>query len=248
VSKIERGAAPDIHRIEDANVNWYLIEAADGVTIVDAGVPRSWNSLLPALSEIGREPDEVKALVLTHAHFDHIGFAERARVELGIPVYVHEDDVPLAHKPMQYSHERARSRYILGRPKALPYAAGFLAARAFWPGPIGAVRRYSDGVLPVPGRPRVVPTPGHTLGHCSLHLEDRDAVIAGDAVVAVDPYTGKRGPRLVARAATADSERAFTSLDALAATGAGTLLTGHGAPLRDGAEAIVERARRAGIA
>jgi glyoxylase-like metal-dependent hydrolase (beta-lactamase superfamily II) len=248
VSKLERGAAPDIHRIEDANVNWYLIEAADGVTIVDAGVPRSWNSLLAALAEIGRKPDDVKALVLTHAHFDHIGFAERARVELSIPVYVHEDDVPLAHKPMQYSHERARSRYILGRPKALPYVVGFLAARAFWPRPIGEVRRYSDGVLPVPGSPRVVPTPGHTLGHCSLHLEDRDTVIAGDAVVAIDPYTGERGPRLVARAATADSERALASLDALAATGARAVLTGHGPPLLDGVEVTVERARRAGIA
>ena len=248
MGEIERGAAPDIHRVEDANVNWYLVEADDGVTIVDAGVPRSWESLHEALGKIGRGPDEVRALVLTHAHFDHIGFAERARRELGVPVFVHENDVPLAHKPMQYTHERARSRYIFGKPKAAPYVLGFLKARAFWPRPLGEVERFTDGVLPVPGRPRVVFTPGHTLGHCALHFEDRDAVIAGDAVVTLDPYTGTPGPRLVARAATADSRRALASLDAIAATEAGTVLCGHGPAWTAGAVAIAERARLAGAA
>jgi glyoxylase-like metal-dependent hydrolase (beta-lactamase superfamily II) len=245
---IERGAAPDIHRVEDANVNWYLVEAEDGITIVDAGVPRSWELLHEALRQIGRGPGDVRALVLTHAHFDHIGFAERARRELGVPVFVHENDVPLAHKPMQYSHERARSRYILGKPKAAPYVFGFLRARAFWPRPLGELERFTDGVLPVPGRPRVVFTPGHTLGHCALHFEDRDALIAGDAVVTLDPYTGTPGPRLVARAATADSRRALVSLDAIAATGAGTVLCGHGPVWTEGAEAIAARARLAGAA
>jgi hypothetical protein len=52
----------------------------------------------------------------------------------------------------------------------------------------------------------------------------------------------------VARAATADSERNLRSLDAIAATGARTVLVGHGEPWTDGAEAIVERAREAGAA
>jgi glyoxylase-like metal-dependent hydrolase (beta-lactamase superfamily II) len=243
----ERDAAPGIHRVEDANVNWYLVEADEGLTIVDAGVPRSWASLQAALRELGRDAAEIRALVLTHAHFDHIGFAERARAELGIPVHVHENDVPLAHKPLQYTHERARSRYLVTRPRALPYVLGFLAARAFWPPPVTDLHRFEDGVLPVPGSPRVVFTPGHTLGHCALHLPDRDAVICGDALVMRDPYTGWAGPRLVARAATADSERARASLAALAATSADTVLSGHGAPWREGAEQAVAKARQAGL-
>jgi glyoxylase-like metal-dependent hydrolase (beta-lactamase superfamily II) len=110
------------------------------------------------------------------------------------------------------------------------------------------VRTYRDGMLDVPGSPHVVPTPGHTYGHCALHLRDRDALLAGDAVVMLDPYTGKRGPRVVARAATAHSDRALASLDALAATGAGTVLTGHGDPWTGGAEEASQLARAAGVA
>jgi glyoxylase-like metal-dependent hydrolase (beta-lactamase superfamily II) len=245
--RIERGAAPDVHRIEDASVNWYLVEAESGLTIVDAGVPRSWDSLQRVLREIGRDASEIRALVLTHAHFDHIGFAERARTELGIPVHLHENDVPLAHKPLQYTHERARSRYLLSRPKGLPHVLGFLAARAFWPPPVAEVQPFgSAGELDVPGSPRVLFTPGHTLGHCALHFPDRDAVIAGDALVMLDPYTGATGPRIVAGAATADSERALRSLDAIAAVEASTVLTGHGEPWRGGTAEAVRLARAVG--
>jgi glyoxylase-like metal-dependent hydrolase (beta-lactamase superfamily II) len=243
---LERNVAPGIHRVEDANVNWYLVEADDGLTVIDAGVPESWSSLQQALRELGRSPGDVKAVVLTHAHFDHIGFAERARTELGVPIYVHENDVPLARRPLQYAHEHSRTRYLLTRPKALPIMLGFVRARAFWPRPVAVVSRYVNGTLPLPGSPEVVFTPGHTLGHCSLSFPDRDAVIAGDSLVMLDPYTAAVGPRIVAGAATADSERALDSLDALAATGAGTLLTGHGEPWRNGAAAAVAHARRVG--
>jgi glyoxylase-like metal-dependent hydrolase (beta-lactamase superfamily II) len=245
---LHANVADGIHRIEDAYTNWYLIEEDGRVTIVDAGVPRSWESLLDALRTVGRSTGDIEAVVLTHAHFDHIGFAERARRDLGVPVWVHENDVPLTHHPRRYAYERSPAYYFATQVKALPIVAAFLRNRAFWPPPVQEVRRYTDGQLDVPGRPRIVATPGHTLGHCTLHLPDRDAVIAGDAVVTLDPYTARRGPRLVARAATADSDRALASLDALAATGARTVLTGHGPPWTAGAEAAVAAARAAGVA
>jgi glyoxylase-like metal-dependent hydrolase (beta-lactamase superfamily II) len=110
--------------------------------------------------------------------------------------------------------------------------------------------RFGDdgGALPVPGAPRVVRTPGHTIGHCSLHFPDRDAVIAGDALVTLDPYTNRTGPRLVARAATVDSARNRVTLEALAATGARRVLTGHGPVWEGGAQAAVAAARAAPVA
>jgi glyoxylase-like metal-dependent hydrolase (beta-lactamase superfamily II) len=245
---LEENVAPGVHRIADAFTNWYLVEEDSRLTIVDAGVPSSWDSLQEALGRIGRGRDDIGAVVLTHAHFDHVGFAERARTELNVPVYVHENDVPVTKHPWRYDHERHRAYYFATQPKALPIVATFLRHRAFWPAPIQEVTRYENGVLPVPGMPRVVFSPGHTLGHCALHLPDRDALIAGDAIVTLDPYTARTGPRLVARAATVDSERNLASLEALADTGAGTVLMGHGEPWTDGVASLVAEAREAGAA
>jgi glyoxylase-like metal-dependent hydrolase (beta-lactamase superfamily II) len=240
--------ADGVHRIEDSYTNWYLIEEEGRLTVVDAGVPSSWSSLLEALNDLGRSPADVEAVVLTHAHFDHVGFAERARRELGIPVYVHENDVPLTRHPWRYAMERPRALYFATQVQALPIVATFLRNRAFWPPPLKDVVRYESGTLPVPGSPRVVFAPGHTMGHCALHLPDRDVLIAGDAVVTLDPYTARRGPRLVARAATADTERNLRSLDALVQTGARTVLVGHGEPWREGIEAAATQARQRGAA
>ena len=244
--RLERDVAPGIHRIEDAYTNWYIVEEGGRLTIVDAGVPTSWTSLHDALDQLGHTVSDVDALILTHAHFDHIGFAEKARSELGIPVWVHENDVPLTRHPLQYGRDRSPLRYFATKPAALPIVGGLLVSRAFFPPPIAEVRRFSNGSLDVPGSPRVLPTPGHTLGHVAFHLPDRDAVLAGDAVVTLNPYTGGRGPQIVARAATADPQRNLETLDAIAGTGAATVLTGHGEIWREGAQAAVEAARAAG--
>ena len=88
--------APALHRIGDDFINCYLVEEAGEVTVVDAGVPGLYGDLVRELAAMGRTIDDVRALVLTHGHSDHIGFAERVRDEHGIPVSVHELDAALA--------------------------------------------------------------------------------------------------------------------------------------------------------
>jgi glyoxylase-like metal-dependent hydrolase (beta-lactamase superfamily II) len=242
---VELETAPGVHRIEDAYTNWYLIEDGTDLTVIDAGTRASWNSFEEALARIGRDRSAVKAVALTHGHFDHLGFAERARVELGVPVFVHEADEKLTREPMSYAHERSRLPYLL-KPKAMPIVTALLKQRAFWPSPLGAVTTFSEGVLPLPGSPHVVFTPGHTFGHCSFYLPDRKALIAGDAIVTLNPYTGEKGPQIVAGAATADSSMALDSLAALDLVDAPLVLTGHGDPWRDGVRRATELARVAG--
>ena len=241
----ERDVAPGVHRIEDSFVNWFLIEDGDRLTAVDAGLPASWQSLLDAVRTLGRTVTDLQAIVLTHAHYDHVGFAERARSELGVPVYVHAADEPLSRHPWRFKFERLPLLYAKN-PPFLKIFASFTKSGALWAPAIKSVRTYGDGeTLPVPGSPRAIHTPGHTFGSCALHLPDRDVVIAGDAIVMLDPYTGKPGPRLVARAATADTKQALASLDRIAATGAKTVLTGHGAAFHGGAEAAAAQTRTA---
>src|SRR4051794_25520952 len=86
-----------IRRIgRDSIVNAYVLEEAGEVTIVDTGLSGLWSALPAELAAMGRSLEDVRAIVLTHGHSDHIGFAERARRERGWPVSVHEADAALA--------------------------------------------------------------------------------------------------------------------------------------------------------
>jgi glyoxylase-like metal-dependent hydrolase (beta-lactamase superfamily II) len=243
---LQRHAAEGIHRIDEASTNWYLVEDGGRLTVVDSGFPRSWDTLQHALGDLGHSPSDIDAVVLTHAHFDHMGFAERARSELGVPVWAHEREVPVTEHPWRFDHERSRLRYAR-HPGFLKIFTAMGAKGALWVKGTKAVRTYGDDEqLDVPGRPRVVFTPGHTHGHCALHFPGRGAVIAGDAFVTLNPYTGGTGPQIVAGAATADSARALASLDALAALDAATTLTGHGDPWTHDIRVAVDRAKAAG--
>jgi glyoxylase-like metal-dependent hydrolase (beta-lactamase superfamily II) len=246
---IDLAVTEGIHRIDDAFVNWYLVEDGGAVTVVDAGLPASWSSLQRALAAIGRAPGDIAGILLTHGHADHVGFAERARVELGVDVWVHADDVRQAASPMKYKHEASPLPYLLRRPwlNKVPLRmglAGALRSRG-----VTDPRTFAHaGPLDLPGGPVAVPTPGHTAGHCSYFFPDRDALISGDALVTWNPYTGHRGPGLMARASNADSAQALASLDAIAATGAGLILPGHGEPWRGAAADAASQARERGAA
>ena len=120
--------ADGVHRITHAHVNCYLVEDEDGVTLVDAGLPSMWPMLLAGLEERGRRPDEVRALVLTHAHFDHVGFARRAQEEWRLPVHGHPADARLAAHPYRYRPERNRFLYPFTHPRSRPPPCGRAAA------------------------------------------------------------------------------------------------------------------------
>ncbi|WP_028048282.1 MBL fold metallo-hydrolase [Cellulomonas sp. URHD0024] len=239
--------ADRVYRLGHAFVNCYLVEDDGRVLIVDAGLPAIWPLLAGALRERALRPQDVAALVLTHAHFDHTGVAARVQAHLGVPVWAHPHDFVLAEHPYRYAHENPRAIYPIRHPRALRILGSMAAAGALRvPGVRGLQALPQGGPVDVPGRPVVVPTPGHTAGHCALHLPDRDVVLSGDALVTLDPYTGVPGPQIVAGAATADSALALASLEPLAATGATTVLPGHGEPWTDGVASAVEQARRVG--
>jgi glyoxylase-like metal-dependent hydrolase (beta-lactamase superfamily II) len=235
--------APSLHRLGEEIACCYLVEEAGAVTLIDAGVPAYYTDLTVELTAMGRTIGDVRALVLTHGHSDHTGFAERLRVEHGVPVSIHERDAPLARgeakDPTAGSGER-RLRSLLGYGLWLMRHGGMRAK------PLQEVRTLEPGTtLDVPGALRVIHMPGHTPGSVALHAPAHDALFVGDALVTNAVINPRRGPQISPFAA--DPDQALASLANIEQIEAHWLLPGHGSPWTGGVAAAVAAARDVGV-
>src|SRR3954452_11136810 len=82
--------APGVHRLGNALVNCYLIEDGNDLTLVDGGLPGFRPQLNEYLRSRGRSVTDIDAVILTHAHADHLGMVEGVRLDAPAPVHVHE--------------------------------------------------------------------------------------------------------------------------------------------------------------
>jgi glyoxylase-like metal-dependent hydrolase (beta-lactamase superfamily II) len=238
--------ADGIHQLSQGVCNFYLIEEGGRLVLVDAGAPADWGLLVKTLPTLGRALEDLEAVLVTHAHSDHTGFAERARTTAHAPVWIHQEDLAVAKGAKQPSYEGKASSYLL---KVEFYRTLLSLARrgATRMIPIQELSTFGDGeTLDVPGRPRAVHAPGHTPGACALLLEGRRVLLSGDCLVTRNPLTGRVGPQIMPSGLNRDSQQALRSLDALDGVPADLLLPGHGQPFTEGTTEAVRRARAAG--
>ena len=224
--------------------------------LIDAGLPGSEPEIVAAAAHrygIGSRP---AAIVLTHAHFDHVGTVLDLAERWDVPVYAH---------PLEHPYLNGSAQY----PPPDPRVGGglmSLVSPMYSRGPIDLGRRLhalsEDGSLPktrsslfhgaTSGAWRWLHTPGHSAGHISLWRQRDATLLAADAVITTaqeSAYavamgrTELHGPPMYF---THDWIAAKAAVERLAALGPDLLLTGHDKALEGPAmqAALDELARR----
>jgi glyoxylase-like metal-dependent hydrolase (beta-lactamase superfamily II) len=235
-----------IHRLTQGVVNFYLVEEGGKLLLVDAGAPGDWDLLVRAVTGLGRGLDDLEAVLLTHAHADHIGTAERARTTAGARVLIHQADAAMATTGKATKTDGRVRSYLL---RTEFYRTLFSLARrgATRIVPVREVATFADGeTLDLPGRPRAVHAPGHSPGSAALLLEGRRVLLTGDVLATRNPLTGRLGPQVMPSGLNSDTPQALRSLAALDGIPADVLLPGHGEPWTGSATEAVRLAKAAG--
>src|SRR6187401_1145115 len=105
--------APGVHRLGNPFGNCYLLEEGNSLTLVDGGMPGFRPQLHQYLRERGRSVTDIEAVILTHAHSDHVGMAEGVRRDAPAPVHVHELDADMARTGKVHKRDGSILPYLI---------------------------------------------------------------------------------------------------------------------------------------
>jgi glyoxylase-like metal-dependent hydrolase (beta-lactamase superfamily II) len=173
-------------------VTVYLLETRRGAVLIDAGWPsdEAWNALADGLAATGHSVSDIQAVLITHAHSDHLGLAGRVREISDAWIGLHEADVATIanhfKRPDMSADNRSwlaqrgasseQTKDIVGQLDALPDVSRKL---------VQPDRFIEDASLPLGTGTglRAVWTPGHSPGHLCFVDEIQNLLFAGDHVL-----------------------------------------------------------------
>ncbi|MDT3397383.1 MBL fold metallo-hydrolase [Streptomyces sp. B1866] len=237
----------DVFCAGGTDVNWILLREGTDLTLIDSGWIGDVAVLEASIRSLGRRPEDVRGVLLTHAHVDHVGGLNHLHDTYGVPVYMNPREVPHArreHLEQATAMDVARRSW---RPNVFAWGLRIARAGAFTHVAVEHARPFpGDGPLDLPGRPVPVACHGHTSGHSAYHLPAAGAVATGDALITGHAISRLTGPQLLPAYFTHAPGEARASLDAVAALDADIVLPGHGRPWHGAVADAVAAARAAG--
>lgn len=204
--------------------NTYILMDADGLTIIDSGMPGSEKQIIAYIASLGKSAQDVKRIILTHSDIDHIGSLAALQKATGARTYasqIEADAIAMAKpsreiKPKGFSLRRVLFTLIRPFIKATPFQIHEIVAEG--------------QTLPALGGLQVLETPGHTPGHISLFAPTIGVLFCGDSMVADE--NGLQGSR---PGITWDESQARASEQKQAGLGAQIVCSGHGPAVREAA-------------
>ncbi len=218
-----------IHRVDGVMCNVYVIMEREGLTLIDTGLQGSAGKIGAYVRGLGRELSEVRRIVLTHQHVDHVGSAAALAEQTGAEVIASAGDAPAI--------EGQARRELPREPLGLVFR--LVVMRGLRPVTVTRTVRAGETIaaLVEDGGLRVIEAPGHTLGEIALYVPGRKVLFPGDAYQHVGTKVAP-SPGFV----TTDVALARKSMLALSELDIEASLPGHGAPIVRGAGEKLRRA------
>ena len=178
----------------------YLVNGRGGPALIDTGWPteEAWTALTDAIKQTGHDIAELRHVLVTHAHADHLGMAGRVREASGALVGMHPaESATLLHRVEPQAWRERLSGWLRARGAPDSEAAEITEQMA---GAVGFHARLArsdfdveHGSLPLGAGTalRAVWTPGHTPGHLCFYDEQREVLLTGDHVLPrITPHIG----------------------------------------------------------
>jgi glyoxylase-like metal-dependent hydrolase (beta-lactamase superfamily II) len=235
----------DAHMVTGTNVNWAVITEGSAVTLVDGGYPNDSDALLDSIAAVGRRPEDVVAIVLTHAHLDHIGGIPIMVDRFGTPVFTGAEEA--RHARREYLDQITPGQMLL----QCRHRAGLRWVTQTMRAVLPHLRIALDDVtavephvaLDMPGRLIPVPTPGHTRGHTAYLLPSAGVLFSGDTLVTGHPISrAGTGPQKLPAVFNENNAAVSAAIRSLREVPADVLVPGHGELLRAPIAEIVAEA------